>query len=212
MAEARVAHHAHHFPDAAVQRHASLFGMWLFLSTEVLLFAGLFVAYAYYRYLYPEAWAEGSRAMHTWLGLANTVVLISSSFTVALAHHFAAAGRNRLAFWLLAVSIGAGLLFLGVKGVEYTEHFRAGELPGQWFRSRELTAPGISLFYAVYFLATGLHALHVVVGMSLLTWAAVPAWRGLYGPGHFGLVENAGLYWHLVDLVWIFLFPLLYLV
>jgi cytochrome c oxidase subunit 3 len=204
--------HAHHFPDAAVQRHAALFGMWLFLSTEVLLFAGLFVAYGYYRFLYPEAFAEGSRAMHTWMGLANTVVLIASSFAVALAHQAAGAGRNRAAFWLLAAALCAGVFFLGVKAVEYVEHFRAGELPGKWFAHPEMKAPGISLFYAVYFLATGLHALHVVVGMSLLAWAAVPAWKGRYGPGNFTLVENAGLYWHLVDLVWIFLFPLLYLV
>lgn len=209
MAEARV---AHHFPDAATQHHASLFGMWLFLSTEVLLFAGLFVAYGYYRFVLPEAFVEGSRAMHTWLGLTNTVVLIASSLAVALAHQAAAAGANRLAFWLLCAALLAGVLFLGIKAVEYVEHFHAGELPGKWFHSPTLKAQGLPIFYAVYFLATGLHAVHVVVGMALLTWAAVPAWKGLYGPGNCALVENAGLYWHLVDLVWIFLFPLLYLV
>lgn len=203
---------AHHFPDHKTQSHAALFGMWLFLATEVLIFAGLFTAYSIYRYLYPEAWIEGSRAMHTYLGLLNTIVLITSSLFVALAHHYASLAKNKIVFWLLVASILCGFIFMGVKAVEYYEHFVGGELPGKYFTNQHLKAPGMPIFYGVYFLATGLHALHVIIGMSMLTWAAIPAWKNLYGPGNITLVENAGLLWHLVDLVWIFLFPLLYLV
>lgn len=204
---------AHHFPDAKTQSHAALFGMWLFLATEVLIFAGLFTAYAAYRYLYPESFIEGSRAMHTYLGALNTVVLITSSLTVALAHHYASAGRNNLVFWLLIFSIACGFIFMGIKAVEYHEHFLAGELPGKYFTATEMKhTEGLPMFYGVYFLSTGLHAFHVIVGMSMLTWAAIGAWKKKYGPGNITLVENAGLLWHLVDLVWIFLFPLLYLI
>ena len=203
---------AHHFPDAKTQSHAALFGMWLFLATEVLIFAGLFTAYAIYRYLYPEAWAEGSRAMHTYLGLINTIVLITSSLFVALAHHYASEAKNKIVFWLLVASIACGFIFMGIKAFEYYEHFAHGELPGKYFTNQHLKSPGLPIFYGVYFLATGLHAFHVIIGMSMLTWAAIPAWKGHYGPGNITLVENAGLLWHLVDLVWIFLFPLLYLV
>ena len=205
---------AHHFPDAKTQSHAALFGMWLFLATEVLIFAGLFCSYAIYRYMYEDAWTEGSRAMHTYLGAANTVVLITSSLFVALAHHYASIAKNKAVFWLIVASIFCGFIFMGIKAVEYYEHWHLGELPGKYFTSTNpaLQKPGMPIFYAVYFLATGLHALHVIIGMSMLTWASIPAWKGHYGPGNITLVENAGLLWHLVDLVWIFLFPLLYLV
>src|SRR6476661_8709128 len=203
---------AHHFPDHRAQSHAALFGMWLFLATEVLIFAGLFTAYAAYRFLYPDSFAEGSREMHTYLGATNTIVLITSSLTVALAHHYASEAKNRIVFFLLAFSIACGFIFMGIKGVEYYQHFVNGELPGKFFSAYHMEhKEGLPMFYGVYFLATGLHAFHVIVGVSMLTWAAIGAWKNKYGPGNITLVENAGLLWHLVDLVWIFLFPLLYL-
>ncbi|HZN94182.1 MAG TPA: cytochrome c oxidase subunit 3 family protein [Myxococcales bacterium] len=203
---------AHHFRAIETQRHAERLGMWLFLATEVLLFAGLFCGYTLYRYLYPETFKLASAHLDVFLGTVNTVVLISSSLTVALAHHFAHRDRSRMAGVLLFVSVLAGLAFLGVKAVEYTHKFEEGLLPGRYFHAEGLTAPGASMFFTVYFLTTGLHAFHVVVGMGVLVWIGVRAWRGEFHANHSMPVELGGLYWHLVDLVWIFLYPLLYLV
>jgi len=203
---------AHHFRSIETQRQAERLGMWLFLATEVLLFAGLFCGYALYRFLYSETFHLASAHLDAGLGTVNTVVLISSSLTVALAHHFAHQGRSRLAGVLLFVSVLAGLAFLGIKAVEYGHKFEEGLLPGRYFHNPELTAPGASMFFTLYFLTTGLHAFHVIVGMGVLTWIGVRAWRGEFHENHSMPVELAGLYWHLVDLVWIFLYPLLYLV
>jgi cytochrome c oxidase subunit 3 len=139
-------------------------------------------------------------------------VLLTSSLTVATAHYYAEHGKNRNAFWLLVASITMGAMFLCIKGIEYHTKFVEYALPGKFFHFNEITAPGGPIFYVVYFFSTGLHALHVIVGMSLLTWVAVRCWRKEFSPQYYAPVENAGLYWHLVDLVWIFLYPLLYLV
>jgi len=203
---------AHHFPDMKTQEHAARMGMWLFLSTEILLFAVLFTAYALYRFLFPLGFEEASKLAHVAMGATNTVVLITSSLTVALAIHHARKGENRKVVGLLAVTIGFGALFMVLKGFEYYHHWLGGQLPGHFYHFAGVTGPGVSMYFTVYFLMTGLHGLHVLIGMGLLTWVAVRAARGHFGPGYSTPVELSGLYWHLIDLIWIFLFPLLYLV
>jgi len=203
---------AHHFPDMKTQEHAARMGMWLFLSTEILLFAVLFTAYALYRFLFPLGFEEASKLAHVTMGATNTVVLITSSLTVALAIHHARKGENRKVVALLAVTIGFGALFMVLKGFEYYHHWQEGQLPGHFYHYAGVSGPGVSMYFTVYFLMTGLHGLHVLIGMGLLTWVAVRAARGHFGPGYSTPVELSGLYWHLIDLIWIFLFPLLYLV
>ena len=201
-----------HYSSKAAHTHAVRFGMWLFLATEVLLFAGIFAAYFVYRMLFPEAWEEAPKHLSWQLGTFNTILLLTSSLTVALAHHNAEQGKNRNAFYLLCSSIVMGLGFLAVKAVEYHTKFVEHALPGKYYHYGGVKAAGASMFYTVYFFATGLHAIHVIIGLSLLTWVAVRCWRKEFSPDYYSPVENAGLYWHLVDLVWIFLYPLLYLV
>ena len=203
---------AHHFPDMKTQEHAARMGMWLFLSTEILLFAVLFTAYALYRFLFPLGFEEASKLAHVTMGATNTVVLITSSLTVALAIHHARKGENRRVVGLLAITIAFGALFMVLKGFEYYHHWLVGQLPGRFYHYAGVTGPGVSMYFTVYFLMTGLHGLHVLIGMGLLTWVAVRASRGHFGPGYSTPVELSGLYWHLIDLIWIFLFPLLYLV
>jgi cytochrome c oxidase subunit 3 len=203
---------AHHFPDAPTQEHAARLGMWLFLATEVLLFTALFTAYSLYRYLFAETFHAASKYIETSIGLTNTVVLITSSLTVALALHATRQGRGRRAAVLLAITLAFGGVFMVLKGFEYHHHFVTGQLPGRYYAFAELTAPGAAMFFTVYFLMTGLHGLHVLVGMGVLGWLAARAWRGDFSPAYHTPVELGGLYWHLVDLIWIFLFPLLYLI
>jgi cytochrome c oxidase subunit 3 len=205
-------HLAHHFDTIEKQDHAVRLGMWLFLGTEVLLFAGLFLGYTVYRHFYHHTFHEASRTLDLSLGTLNTVVLITSSFTVAMAFWAVRKGKNRLCASMLAITILFALTFLGVKSVEYAHKFAEGALPGKFYHFKEVTGPGANLFYTVYFLATGLHAFHVIVGMSILGWVLVRTLKGHFSPTYYVPVELGGLYWHLVDLVWIFLFPLLYLI
>ena len=203
---------AHHFSSLERQVDASRLGMWLFLCTEVLLFAGLFTGYAVYRYSFPVAFAASSRTSEIWAGTLNTVVLITSSLTVALAIHFVRAGHQRAAVVCLLITLAFALVFLGVKAIEYTAHFHEHQLPGRYYRFEGVRLPGAEMYWAVYFLMTGLHGLHVLIGMSVLGVIAWRTARGHYTPHYYLGIELAGLYWHLVDLIWIFLFPLLYLI
>ncbi len=203
---------AHHFPDLRTQEQAARLGMWLFLATEVLLFAALFTGYTLYRYLFSEGFARASELMDTSLGAANTVVLITSSLTVALAIHQARQGKGRAAALLLLVTLAFGATFMVIKYFEYSHHFHEGQLPGRFYSYPGLRGPGVTMFFTLYFLMTGLHGLHVLVGMSVLAFLAVRAWRGAYSAAWYTPIELGGLYWHLVDLIWIFLFPLLYLI
>jgi cytochrome c oxidase subunit 3 len=206
------AHLAHHYPNLEQQSHAARLGMWLFLATEILLFGGLFCAYGVYRFLYSDTFKLASTLIETKWGTVNTIVLISSSLTVALAHHEAEHGNGKKAGWLLLASVAAGAIFLGVKSIEYGHHFHDGHLPGRFYTYAALQAPGDSMFWTLYFLMTGLHGLHVVIGMAVLAVLAVLCLRGRYSSGYATPVELGGLYWHLVDLIWIFLFPLFYLI
>ena len=202
---------AHHFESLAKQEHAARLGMWLFLATEVLLFTALFAAYAVYRYLFGEDFAESSRALQTWIGLVNTLVLVTSSLTVALGLDRATRGDGKATRAFFAGSVLMGLLFLVFKYIEYSHHFHTGELPGRYYAG-EIAGPGAPMFFALYFLITGLHGVHVVVGMTVLAVIGFRAGRGAYSPTYHVPVELAGLYWHLVDIIWIFVFPLIYLI
>ncbi|WP_224247121.1 cytochrome c oxidase subunit 3 family protein [Hyalangium gracile] len=204
---------AHHFASLEVQNHAARLGMWLFLSTEILLFAGLFVCYGCYRYLFPDAFAAASRHLDLTLGTVNTVVLITSSLTAALAVHYAKEGKSKLVAWMFILTIAMACAFLVIKGFEYSHKFHEGALPGRHYRMEAVQLPGAPLYFSIYFLATGLHAFHVIVGMSVLVWLTIKALREQnFGPNNYTAVELGSMYWHLVDLVWIFLFPLLYLI
>jgi cytochrome c oxidase subunit 3 len=203
---------AHHFPNLRQQEHAARLGMWLFLATEILLFGGLFTAYSVYRFLFPEAFAQSSEHLSVAAGTINTVVLITSSLTVALAHHFSHHRQGRRSAVLLAITLAFAGVFLAIKAWEWSHDFEEGLLPGRYFSNPELTGTGAPMFFVLYFLMTGLHGLHVVIGMVVLTVLMVLCWRGRYDHGYTTPVELGGMYWHLVDLIWIFLYPLLYLI
>ena len=276
----------HHFTGMEDQYEASSFGMWVFLVQEIMFFGGLFCAYLVYRNMYPNAFGLASNALRVDLGLFNTIVLIGSSLTMALAVNAAQRSlRGRLIMMLLA-TMGLGSIFLGVKVIEYTEKFEKREVPGTNFcynpigtpclgvshapeatsgiikrystggygqapglgehtpassphsapahegpaatgtesghanalpvmneaSERARSMPGSEIYYSLYFAMTGMHALHMIVGIGLMIWLLYWAFKGLYGADYFTPIENFGLYWHFVDIVWIFLFPLLYLI
>ena len=206
----------HHFEDMGQQHEASTLGMWFFVAQEILFFGGIFAAYFVYRAMYPAAWAAGSKLQHWEIGAANTVVLIGSSLTMALAVWGAQGARRRFTALMLVLTLVLGGIFVGVKAYEYAEHIHHGQFPGAAFTYVHAPAPeltrGIELFMTFYFTMTGLHALHMVIGAGLLLYFIRRAWRGDFGPEYYSPVEIMGLYWHFVDIVWIFLFPLLYLV
>jgi cytochrome c oxidase subunit 3 len=202
----------HQFDDAEQQYEASSLGMWIFLATEVMFFGGMFAGYVVYRSAYPDAWAEGSRHLDITLGAVNTAVLIGSSLTMALAVRSAQVGRRggQILFLLLTALLGS--VFLGIKAVEYGHKFTEHLVPGTGFRWEGPNVKNVQLFYSFYFAMTGMHALHMVVGLGLLAVLVVMAWRRRFSPAYFTPVEITGLYWHFVDIIWIYLFPLLYLI
>jgi cytochrome c oxidase subunit 3 len=203
---------AHQFDDLDQQHEASALGMWVFLVTEVLFFGGLFLTYAVYRSWYPEAFAAASREMLVWAGTLNTGVLITSSLTMALAVRAAQTGDRRRLVLFLVATMGLGGVFLGVKAFEYYTEIAAQHLPGPGFEFEAEHIRHAQIFFSLYFLMTGLHALHMIVGLGVLTvmlWLSV---RGRITAEYYIPIEVSGLYWHFVDIVWIFLFPLLYLI
>ena len=204
--------HAHHYESADHEFDASKQGMWLFLVTEVLMFGGLFVAYAMFRGLYPEMFHAASKHLAVFWGTVNTFVLISSSLTMALAVGAVQRGDQKRATKLLITTILLACCFLVVKYIEYTHKFHEGLLPGGFFTNHELIHPKTPLFFSLYFLTTGLHGFHVLVGITLISWILIRNRRGDFNPKYYTPVELVGFYWHFVDLVWIYLFPLLYLV
>lgn len=205
-------HVAHHFDSAATQFEANKLGIWLFLTTELLLFGGLFVAFAAFRAAYLPGFVEAHHHLNKALGATNTVVLISSSLTMALGVWSAQKSRGRLAVLFLSLTLALAGTFLVIKGIEYHAKFVEGLLPGRFFTAEGFRHPEARLFFSLYFLMTGIHGLHVLVGMGLITWVLVRARRGEFSRRYYSPVEGAGLYWHFVDLIWIYLFPLLYLV
>ncbi len=201
----------HHFESHEQQREAAFFGMWLFLVTEVLFFGGLFTAYVVYRRMNHDAFVAGSHELDVLLGAFNTAVLIGSSLTMALAVRAAQLGRRKgIALFLLA-TIALGGVFLGVKAVEYHHKWEENLVPGPHFHWEGDPVGNVEMFFNLYFLMTGLHASHMVIGIGIMLWMIPLAWKGRYTPENHNFVEGIGLYWHFVDIVWIFLFPLLYL-
>jgi cytochrome c oxidase subunit 3 len=218
-------HVAHQFDDADQQRAAATLGMWGFLATEVMFFGALFLCYAIYRAAYQDAFAAAGGHLNRWLGAFNTLVLLTSSYTMALAVHWARLGDNRRVVRFLLLTVLLGGAFLGIKAYEWTHEITHGLVPGSTFRHDLFPAPAhaeelgpssfsqhAELFYLAYFLMTGLHATHMVVGLGLLLSLVAGARRGRFTPLYNTPVDMVGLYWHFVDIVWIFLFPLLYLI
>ena len=202
----------HHFINAEQQFDTSKLGMWLFLVTEIMFFGGLFTAYMVYRMWYPVAWAEASQKLNVWMGLGNTIVLIGSSLTMALAVRSSQLGQNKATMRWLFLTMALGLVFLVVKGFEYREKFVLHEVPGPNFHFEGPESRHAQIFFSLYFAMTGVHALHMVIGFGLLSVIAWMAHKERFSKEWYTPVELAGLYWHFVDIVWIFLFPLLYLV
>lgn len=210
-------HLAHHFVDAEQQREADTLGMWVFLATEIMFFGGLFAAYTIYRGLYLPAFEFGSRLLDIRLGTTNTAVLIASSLTMALAVHAAQTGKRKALVVFLIITMVLGATFLGIKMDEYVQKWEHFLVPGLRFAPTEalpagVTIPNLQLFFCFYFFMTLLHALHMIIGLGILTVLVVMAWRGRFSADYYAPIEVSGLYWHFVDIVWIFLFPLLYLI
>jgi cytochrome c oxidase subunit 3 len=210
------AHHPnlqHHFDSMDQQLEASYLGMWVFLVTEIMFFGGLFMAYLLYRWANPDAFQEASAHLNKFWGAVNTIVLIVSSLTMAMAVRAAqtSAKPKTLVFWLVSTMV-FGTTFLGVKVVEYTDKFTHHLVPGPNFQWPGQYPQGAEIFYSLYFCMTGLHAVHMIIGLGLMAVIAVMAWRGKFDADYYTPVEISGLYWHFVDIVWIFLFPLLYLI
>src|SRR5579884_269096 len=236
---------AHQFDSMERQQDASTFGMWVFLLTEIMMFGGLFTAYLIYRIKYYPAFVAGSTSISVSWGFANTLVLIGSSFTMAMAVWAAQKGLRKWQVRLLIFTMILGTVFLGVKAKEYYDKWDECHIPGHvigkgfnaWGgcsvtdpklgniadeirekepktpeTSAEQTARQTEIFFSFYFAMTGLHAFHMIIGLGLLSWLTWRAGRGEFGPAYYTPVELGGLYWHFVDIVWIFLFPLLYLI
>jgi cytochrome c oxidase subunit 3 len=246
----QAAHLAHHFDTPKQQYDSAKLGMWIFLLTEVLFFSGLFCFYAVYRANNPQVFVDGHHFLDTPLGALNTMTLIFSSLTMALAVRSAQLDHRRRLVSLLTVTILCGLLFMGVKYVEYKQKWDHRLVPGQariehWFSDERTATPpkkfqpdveyvkkqlaeaghsnldeeelakridNLRSYMGIYFTLTGLHALHVIIGVGVLCWILTGSMRGLYGSQSFTPVDLSGLYWHLVDLIWIYVFPLLYLI
>ena len=222
----------HHFENMEQQREAGTLGMWVFLVTEIMFFGGMFLAYTLYRSLYPAAFASASNHLDITLGAVNTGVLILSSFTMAMAVYFTQVGNRRPQILCLVLTLILGLTFLGIKAVEYKAKWDDHLIPGHLFASNPFgpvvaehgdedphklhllgnaTVRQVEMFYWIYFAMTGMHALHMIIGAGLITFLLIFSLKGRFDPEYHSPVEVIGLYWHFVDIVWIFLFPLLYL-
>jgi cytochrome c oxidase subunit III len=222
----------HHFETEEQQREAGTFGMWLFLLTEIMFFGGLFFAYLLYRNWYNPAFVAASNQLSIPLGTVNTAVLITSGFFMALGVWAAEVRKQGLLVLFLILTTLSGLVFLGVKYFEYKEKWEKNHIPGAHFDISEFVNPPLNpktgkpseeplppdmakktqVFFSLYFAMTGMHALHMIIGIALLFWLTWRARRGDFSSGYVAPIENFGLYWHFVDIVWIFLFPLLYLI
>lgn len=214
-AHAHGEHHrflAHHFVSLDQQTSSAKLGMWLFLAQEVLFFSALFMAYFAYRQLYPETYLAAHSLLDPRLGGLNTVVLLFSSFTMAMSVRALQVSNRKQALMMLTITIACAFIFLIVKYFEYSHKIHMGLLPGASYSFAGDVPGNPAVFFALYFLMTGLHGIHVVAGIIVLVWMLIRTNRGDFDSSYYVPVENVGLYWHLVDLVWIFLFPLFYLV
>jgi len=201
-----------HYSDPSQQRDSAKLGMWIFLLTEILFFGGLFCAYAIYRAWNPDIFYNAHKSLDLHLGALNTVVLICSSVTMALAIRSIQLDRVKAGIGFLFATLSLAAVFLVVKFFEYSHKFHLGQLPGKFYTYAGIKGTNPHLFFSVYFSMTGLHALHVIAGMTAISWMIYRASRKHFSAQYYTPVELTGMYWHLVDMVWIFLFPLLYLV
>ena len=202
----------HQFDNVEQQKDASTFGMWVFLVTEILFFGGMFCCYTVYRSMYPSAFGHASNHLDVILGAVSTAVLICSSFTMACAVNSSANGAKNALAGFLWVTILFAAAFLVIEMSEWRMLYKEGLMPGFNFTYRDIDPAHVQLFFCMYFAMTGLHASHVTIGIGLLAVMAYRASRGVFTPQYYTPIEIIGLYWHFVDLVWIFLFPLYYLI
>jgi len=209
---AHPAHLAHHFSEPAQQAESAKMGMWLFLLTEVLLFGGLFVAYTVFPAWNPDMFFNAHKHLNVYLGTLNTFVLISSSVTMALAIRSIQLDRRDVSIRYLVVTLLLAAAFLVVKYFEYSHKIHLGQLPGKFYTFTGIEGTNPHVFFSVYFAMTGLHGVHVLAGMSVIGWVLMRTRRGELSSEYYTPMEMTGLYWHLVDMIWIFLFPLLYLI
>ncbi len=201
----------HHFIDMKQQFEASKIGMWLFLVTEVLLFGGLFVGYGIMHSKHPEAFIAAHTHLDWRLGALNTIVLLVSSFTMVMGVWAAQTGQKQKLIGYLTTTFVLAGVFMVVKYFEYSHKFHEGLLPGKFYAHQGDTVPGQFMFFSFYFMMTGLHGIHVLLGMVAIAWLIYRASKGHFSSQYYGPVDMVGLYWHLVDLIWIYLFPLMYL-
>lgn len=204
--------YAHWFKSAEHEFESCKLGMWLFLVTEIMLFCALFIGYGIFNYWYPEMYREAHHHLDWVMGSVNTVVLLASSLTMALGIAYIQRDERSKALTMLGITVACGAAFMVVKYFEYSHKFHLGIFPGKFFAGEGFESWNAALFFSFYFMMTGLHGLHVLIGMGLIVWVMVRMARGEFNSHKFGAVEFVGLYWHIVDLIWIFLFPLLYLV
>ena len=221
----------HHFETERQQREAGSFGMWLFLLTEIMFFGGMFFSYLLYRNWYYDAFVAASNQLSVPLGAINTVILISSGFFMALGVWASEVRNRKLLVLFLWLTMIFGFAFLGIKSGEYTEKFEKHHVPGNSFNVKEFINPPLNkagiatekalppdmaqkteVFFFLYFAMTGMHAVHMIIGLGVLVWLIHRARHGDFTNGYVAPIENFGLYWHFVDIVWLFLFPLLYLI
>ena len=230
----------HQFDSMEQQRDAATLGMWAFLLTEIMMFGGLFTAYLIYRLKYYEAFVAGSTSIDVTWGFINTLVLIGSSLTMALGVSAAQRGAQRTLRFFIIATMALGTVFLGIKAIEYHQKYVEHHIPGGVFgyfdafhhipgqkepnigedlikegktpEAAEQIAKQTEIFFCFYFAMTGLHALHMIIGLGLMSWLLWLSRGNRFGPEYYTPVELGGLYWHFVDIVWIFLFPLLYLI
>lgn len=205
-------HVAHHFDKADTQFDAGRMGVWIFLVTEVLFFGGMFCAFAVFRTWYFSSFVEAHHHLDKVLGSINTLVLIGSSLTMALGVRYAQENKRKVCDLMLKLTLFFAFVFLCIKAVEYHHKFHEGLLPGTYFTAEGFHTPHPAVFFGLYFMMTGVHGVHVIIGMGLITWIMRRNARGEFSSKYYAPVEGVGLYWHLVDLIWIYLFPLLYLV
>ncbi|MCC5939957.1 MAG: cytochrome c oxidase subunit 3 family protein [Balneolaceae bacterium] len=210
--EEKLDHLKHYFVDSDQQFEASKMGMWVFLVTEILFFGGLFVAYIVYRSWYPELYLLASEELDTFWGAVNTAVLIGSSLTVAMAIRSAQLNQIKGLIINLWITIGLACTFMVIKYFEYSEKFAKGILPGSAYSYDGVEHEKANIFFSIYYMMTGLHGIHVLIGIGLMIWLVFKAKKKVFHSGYYTPVEITGLYWHLVDVIWIFLFPLLYLI
>jgi cytochrome c oxidase subunit 3 len=199
------------FSSPEQQRETTTIGMWIFLMTEVMLFGGLFVAYTVYRLSHPQAFDLGSSEMESSIGAINTAVLICSSLTMALAVYSSEVGKQKMILLYLALTMIIGALFLVLKMTEYHDHWLEHKVPGFWFVQQGAHAPAVQMFFVFYFLMTGLHALHMTIGLGILSVLLFRTFLGCFTAEYHTPIDMGGLYWHFIDIVWVFLYAIFYI-